>query len=195
MARQVSAERPSASARASARIESRSSAALASSAIPPGSLSLTVLIRSARRARNAASASHCWRAAAKSISASAAPPAGPLRLRRVYAQPFEPYVLAAPLRRRLHLVAQAVPIRDEPRMQFRRSRQDNPHSEKAPCRRGRVRSQLRLDGAKQAGLVIVRRGVDEHLRPTGAVRHDAPHLGDRPVRDLNDDRAPSRRIP
>ena len=189
MARQASAERPSASARASARIEfeiQRCARVLRHSAgqlVPdrPDEIGQTRAQRDVRFAllESGGQIDFRQRRAARR----------PLRLRRVDAQPFEPYVLAAPLRRRLHLVAQAVPIGDEPRMQARRSRQDDAHSEKATCRHGRMRPKLRLDRAKQAGLVIVRRGVDEHLRPTGAVRHNAPHLGDGPVRDLDDHRA------
>ena len=171
-------------------MESRSSAALVSSAMPPGSLSLTVLIelvqtRAQRGVRLAFLKRHGQidfrqrRLARRS-----------LRLRRVHPQAFEPYIVAAPLRRRLHLIAQALPICDEPRMQARRPGQNNPHRKEPPCRRLGMRAHFRLDRAKQGGLVIVRRGVDEDLRPARGVRHDAPHLRYDSVCDVDNDRPP-----
>jgi hypothetical protein len=111
------------------------------------------------------------------------------RLSRVYAQLFEPYIVRAPLRRPLHLVAQAVSIRDEPRMQFRRSRQDNPYGKEPSSRRLDMRAHSCLNRAKKVGFINVRRGVNEDLRPARIVRHNAPNLRDNPVCDLHNDRA------
>ena len=57
-----------------------------------------------------------------------------------------------------------------------------------PCRRLGMRPQFCLDRAKKAGLVVVRRRVDEDLRPARAVRHNAPHLRYDPVRNFHNDR-------
>ena len=163
--------------------------------MPPGSLSLTVLTSSATRARTAASASHFLERRGEIDFGERVVARRPLRLRRVYAQTFEPDIVGAALRRRLHFVAQAIPIGDEPRMQRRRAGQDDAHGKKPPFRRLGMRAHFRLDRAKKAGLVARAARVDEDLRPARGVRHDAPHLCNSPVGDFDDAPRPFRRIP
>ena len=114
----------------------------------------------------------------------------PLRLDRVNAQTFEPNIVGAALRRRLHLVAQTITIGDEPRMQWRRPRQDNPHRKEPPFRRLGMRAHFCLDRAKKPGLIAVRCCVDEDLRPARRVRHNAAHIRNNPVSDVYKDRPP-----
>ncbi len=52
-----------------------------------------------------------------------------------------------------------------------------------------MRAHFRLDRAKRLGLVVVTASVDEDLRPARVVRHNAPHLRYNPVCDLHNDRA------
>ena len=83
----------------------------------------------------------------------------------------------------------------QPRVQGRRPGQNHPHREQPAFSRLGMRAHLRFDRAKHAGLVIVRRGVDDDLRPARTVGQYTPHLATTPVGDVDDHRAPLAAFP